>query len=65
MYLKHIKTQLVFMTSPTVLKEKNTTNQYAIGIYSRGEIKEMNAHSKRHTNLTGEYVSEMETCLAL
>tara|TARA_R100001377_G_scaffold18297_2_gene9422 strand:+ start:88 stop:366 length:279 start_codon:yes stop_codon:yes gene_type:complete len=47
------------------IERENTTNQYAIGIYSRGELKEMTAHSKRHTNLTGEYVTEMETCLAL
>jgi len=38
---------------------------YAIGVYSRGESKEMNAHAKRHTKRTGEYVVQLETFIVL
>jgi hypothetical protein len=48
---------------------QNTNNeeldQYALGVYSRGELKQMRAHAKRHTARTGEITGEMETFIAL
>ena len=49
-----------------VLKaEYPNKSQYAIGLYSRGEGKEMRAHGKRHTEKTGHRVWEMETSLQI
>ena len=47
------------------IERENTSNQYALGVYSSGEYKEMREHAKKHTRLTGEYVSELETFLTL
>ena len=47
------------------IEREDTSNQYALGVYSRSEYKEMREHAKKHTRLTGEFVSEMETFLTL
>tara|TARA_R100000541_G_scaffold59099_1_gene71834 strand:- start:1861 stop:2142 length:282 start_codon:yes stop_codon:yes gene_type:complete len=47
------------------IERENTSNQYALGVYSSGEYKQMREHAKKHTRLTGEYVSELETFLEL
>ena len=39
--------------------------QYALGVYSKGEWKEAEAHGKRHTKRTGEHYEIMETYLTL
>jgi len=47
------------------IERDNTSKQYALGVYSRAEYKEMNEHAKKHTKLTGEYVSQLETFITL
>jgi len=44
---------------------RSTGEEYALGVYSKGEGKQMRAHAKRHTARTGEITSEMETFIAL
>jgi hypothetical protein len=39
--------------------------QYALGVYSKGEWREAEAHGKRHTERTGEKYGIMETYLYL
>ena len=39
--------------------------QYALGVYSKGESAEAEAHGKRHTERTGEKYGIMETYLTL
>jgi len=44
---------------------RSTGEEYALGVYSKGEGKQMRAHAKRHTARTGELTSEMETFIPL
>jgi len=46
-------------------EREDTSKQYALGVYSKSEYKEMREHAKKHTRLTGEYVSELETFITL
>ena len=39
--------------------------QYALGVYSSGEHRQMKAHAHRHTIRTGEQTGVMETYLTL
>ena len=49
-----------------VLKaERPNKSQYALGVYSKGEAKEMLEHANRHTYRTGERVWDMETSIQL
>jgi len=47
------------------IEREDTSKQYALGVYSSSEYNEMNEHAKKHTKLTGEYVSQLETFLTL
>ena len=47
------------------LEREDTSKQYALGVYSGSEYKEMRQHAKNHARLTGEFVTEMETFLTL
>lgn len=47
------------------IEREDTSEQYALGVYSRAEHKEMNEHAIKHMRLTGEYVSQLETFIKL
>ena len=47
------------------LEREDTSKQYALGVYSKSENKEMREHAKKHTRITGEFVSEIETFITL
>ena len=47
------------------IEREDTSKQYALGVYSSSEYKEMKAHAKKHTRLTGEYVTQMEADITL
>ena len=40
-------------------------SQYAIGVYSKGDYKDMNAHAKRHTERTGHRCWDMECTIQI
>jgi len=49
-----------------VLKaERSNNSQYALGVYSKGESKQMERHGKAHTIQTGERTWNMETCIKI
>lgn len=54
-----------FITVYVLKAEYPNKSQYAIGVYSRGEQKEMNAHAQRHTEKTGHRVWDMETSILI
>jgi len=47
------------------IEREDTSEQYALGVYSKDEYQEMMEHAKKHIKLTGEYVSQLETCITL
>jgi len=46
-------------------RDTGELDQYALGVYSKGEWREAEAHGERHTERTGEQYGIMETFLAL
>jgi len=49
-----------------VLKaERSNNSQYALGVYSKGESKQMQRHGRVHTIQTGERTWSMETSIKI
>ena len=63
--LKAHKNSIGIYDFENTIEREDTSKQYALGVYSRAEYQEMRKHAKKHTSLTGEYVSELETFLTL
>ena len=54
-----------FIVAYVLKAEYPNGSQYAIGVYSKGDYKKMNAQAKRHTERTGHRTWDMETTIKI